>query len=1465
MVNSPSYDGVYDIGGVIWASNVDWEGDDDPTTELDSHANMVVVGKHSTIIAPTGKSCEVQAFSEECQTLKEVRIVDAAIAYDCEKTCKTFVLIMKNALHVPTMERNLIPPFIMREAGLQVNDVPRIHSEDLTEESHCIIDKKLGLRIPLRLRGVFSCFTSRKLTASEVEGCDELDIVFLTPDGRTWDPYDESYQRNEEHYERYGNTSQESSPKKKRRLINEDDHDAEIEGLEVSWEKWERVIDALATKPDGSEPSEAFQEELHNVDQDDPIRAQVADLSGVLDPVTFAEAIRKKQLCGHAAMAAGCAGHPNHPEDVSDELFLPLSEACATHAEIPKGVTKEMLAKVWRISEEEARRTLEVTTQLNRQGADTSLSRRVGTNDRMLRYRRLDSIFFMDTFFVTKKARSTRGYTMMQIFVSDKGFVKVYGMKSLTEIPECIKLFAKEVGAPNIFVCDPQRNQTDKRVREFCQKIGTTLRVLEEGTQHANRAELYIGLLKEGVRQDMRESHSPLRLWDYCAERRSQIFNLTAKDLFQLQGQNPHLATYGEMADISNLCNFRWYEWCYFRQHKTSFPYLQQELGRCLGPTKNEGNEMCQWVLQRNGKIVPRRTLRRLTHDEASPHNEVERRKREDFNQQIERKLGNSFTLEGIRTNRREKSDNNDRSDPVSVMDFDPDTFVPYESEEEPLQFLPEADIRDAAGEQLNQQSVSDLLINAKVLLPQGESTQMAKVVRRALDDNGDTIGTFDKNPILNTLVYDVEFPDGSVRRYGANLIAENILSQVDNRGRNSLQLEKIIGHRTNGRAVKKKDGFIVTKRGRRKLRQTTSGWAFHIQWRDGTKQWVPLKVLKESNPVEIAEYCKARDIADEPALAWWVPFTLRKRDRIIAAINSRVKKRTHKYGIEVPRSIEEAHAIDRRNGDHQWSDAIEKEMYNVGVAFEIMEDGEILPVGWSKSSGHIIFDVKMDFTRKARWVKDGHKHPDPESSNYAGVVSRESVRIALTYAALNGLDVLAADIRNAYLQAPSSEKHYVICGPEFGLENQGKRAKIVRALYGGKTAGRDFWLHLRRCMGETLNFKSCLADPDVWFREQQRPDGSKVYEYVLLYTDDCLVISDRAESTLREEIGKYFELKEESIGPPKLYLGGQMRQVEMSNGAKAWAFGSAQYVKAAVENVKSYLSKKGKNLPKKARTPLSSGYRPEIDVSDELEGDEATYYQSLIGVLRWMVELGRIDITVEVSMMSSHLALPRQGHLEQVYHMFSYLDKHHNAEMPFDPTVPEIDEGSFEAQDWSDSVYGEIKEHLPSNMPPPLGKGFRMTAYVDSDHAGDLVTRRSRTGFLVFLNMAPIYWMSKKQTTCETSTFGSEFVALKQATEYVRGLRYKLRMMGIPCEEPTYVYCDNQSVLANTTAPDSQLKKKSNSVAYHFVREGCAADEWRIAYINTHDNTADLLTKPLPSGDKRNGFVRKVLWWLVG
>ena len=129
--------------------------------------------------------------------------------------------------------------------------------------------------------------------------------------------------------------------------------------------------------------------------------------------------------------------------------------------------------------------------------------------------------------------------------------------------------------------------------------------------------------------------------------------------------------------------------------------------------------------------------------------------------------------------------------------------------------------------------------------------------------------------------------------------------------------------------------------------------------------------------------------------------------------------------------------------------------------------------------------------------------------------------------------------------------------------------------------------------------------------------------------------------------------------------------------------------------------------------------------------------------------------------------------------------------------------------------------------MPEPRGLGFMMRAKVDADHALDTITRRSRMGFLVYLSCAPIYWWSKKQNSVESSSFGSEFIAMKQCCEYVRGLRYKLRMMGISCDDPTFIYGENQSVLANPTIPNSMLKKKSKSITYHFVREGAAWDEW--------------------------------------
>jgi hypothetical protein len=160
------------------------------------------------------------------------------------------------------------------------------------------------------------------------------------------------------------------------------------------------------------------------------------------------------------------------------------------------------------------------------------------------------------------------------------------------------------------------------------------------------------------------------------------------------------------------------------------------------------------------------------------------------------------------------------------------------------------------------------------------------------------------------------------------------------------------------------------------------------------------------------SEFAKAHGIANKPAFAWWVPYTLWKRDVILSKIKARIRKTTHKYGIEIPTSVKHALAIDEKNGNTLWKDALAKEMTEVGVAFKVFDDGVRAPVGWSKVTGHLVWDVKMDFTGKARWVLDGHITPNPIGSTYAGVVLRESVQIAFTYAALNGLDVFATEHR---------------------------------------------------------------------------------------------------------------------------------------------------------------------------------------------------------------------------------------------------------------------------------------------------------------------------------------------------------------------------------------------------------------------------------------------------------------------
>jgi hypothetical protein len=248
----------------------------------------------------------------------------------------------------------------------------------------------------------------------------------------------------------------------------------------------------------------------------------------------------------------------------------------------------------------------------------------------------------------------------------------------------------------------------------------------------------------------------------------------------------------------------------------------------------------------------------------------------------------------------------------------------------------------------------------------------------------------------------------------------------------------------------------------------------------------------------------------------------------------------------------------------------------------------------------------------------------------------------------------------------------------------------------------------------------------------------------------------------------------------------------------------ATEYVKHTIQEVEWELSLQNAYLPKRIETPCSTGYCPELDFSTELKGSQVNYYQGLIGVLRRIVELGRIDLIVPVSLLSCFMASPREGHLQQCYHIFACLKQFNRSQLVFDDAEPTFDNSYFHVCDWSE-YYPDAKEAIP-NMPEPLGHGVSSTCYVDADHAGCKITRRSRTGLVTYVNKAPVIWYSKRQNTVEAATFGSEFIALKTAIDQVEALRYKLRMFGIPINGPTSIFCDNESVVINATHSESPL-----------------------------------------------------------
>ena len=1088
-------------------------------------------------------------------------------------------------------------------------------------------------------------------------------------------------------------------------------------------------------------------------------------------------------------------------------------------------VTAAELSERWCIGLSQATNTIKITTQQGIRSATMPLARRYRA-DRVFERPLLRGQFSTDT--VDGRCKTMDGNTYAQVFATKDLFVAVYPMETKSMAGEGLRQFIHEYGRPEHLTFDGSKEQNGKKT-EFMKNIrkySINHKVSEPERPNHNFAEGVIREVRKKWYRIMLKKKVPKRLWDYGFRWVCEIQNRTSNTARGLNGRCPLEKITGESVDITEYLDFGFYDWIWFKENAG---LGVTQIGRWLGVSHRIGPLMSYWILTRDGQILSRTTVQRVTNLELKTDENVARCK--EFDASVTARVGDIAQF---------ADDGKTHPDDWVADDIYDEAFM-----EEFKKVVDDPKVKHA-DEGFTPDVFDDTYLNMELALPRGGGeVEFTRVVKRMRDKDGLPIGTANDNPVLDSRIYEVEFPDGHKASLAANVIAENLFAQVDPEGNRLKLLDDIVDYRTNGKQVLMEDGLVTTSMGTKRKKETTTGWELLLQWKDGSTTWVALKDAKESYPVQVAKYVIAAGISVQPAFAWWVPFTMKKRKQIISKVKSKYWIRTHKFGIKIPKTVREALAFDLENGNTFWWDAICKEMKNVRPAFEVWDKTAAeMPIGYQEVRCHLIFDVKMgeNFRRKARFVAGGHTTEVPSTLTYASVVSRDSVRIALTIAALNDLKIMACDIQNAYLTADCREKIWTRAGPEFGSE-AGTIFLVKKALYGLKSAGAAF----RALLAETLydiGYVPTKADPDVWLRPATKANGFEYYEIVLCYVDDVLSVSDDPLTTL-QGLQSTFKLKDDKIEEPEMYLGSQLGKMHVE-GLECWTMSAEKYVTASVKNVEEALAKKGLRLPTKCYTPLATDYRPELETSAELKADGVQYYQELIGVLRWAVELGRVDILLETSLMSTHLALPRAGHLDQVYRMFGYLKLYPKRKLAFDGLHPKISERMFKKHEWQD-FYRDAKEAIPSNMPVPRGNSMSTHCFVDASHGSDRATRRSQTGILIFCNKAPIIWHSKRQNTVEASTFGSEFQAMKNAIELSEALRYKLRMFGVPIDGPTNIFCDNEAVYKNTSLPESTLKKKHHSIAYHRCREAVAAGTVRVAKEGTKTNLSDLFTKLLP------------------
>jgi hypothetical protein len=613
----------------------------------------------------------------------------------------------------------------------------------------------------------------------------------------------------------------------------------------------------------------------------------------------------------------------------------------------------------------------------------------------------------------------------------------------------------------------------------------------------------------------------------------------------------------------------------------------------------------------------------------------------------------------------------------------------------------------------------------------------------------------------------------------------------------------------------------------------------FKVQWIGGDKSWVKMDDLRTHDPFLVVRYGLRGKLVEKPGWEWVEPY-LNSDSQIINMIRAYKLSMeiAYKFGVQVPRSTKDSIKLDQENENELWADAIKAEFKQIKdyETFRVLENDEPMPPGYKRIPYHCIYDVKFDGRRKCRLVAGGHMTDPPKEDIYSGVVSMEAVRLGFILARMNGLQVCAGDVGNAFLYGKTREKVFVIAGEEFG-KDAGKRMIIDRSLYGLKSSSARFHEHLSERL-RNMGYLPSKADPDLWYKKI-----GDHYEYVARFVDDVISFSKDPMAVMKA-LEKHYIMK--GVGKPQYYLGGDVVELgeEWNKEGIYTAFSAETYIKNSLGKLATMCGKT--SFPVK-KTPFSDTYHPELDDTELLVPAEISKFKSLLGSGGWLITLGRFDIQYAISTLSQYSMSPRLGHMEQLQRVFGYLHKYPNGKIAIDIADPPIRKEIVytTGQQWTE-FYPDASEDIPEDMLVPEGMEAKLTVYVDADHARNKVTRRSVTGIIMLLNNTPLVWISKRQKTVETSTYGAELVAARLAIDLIIEMRYKLRLLGVKLEKQTIMLGDNMSVVLNTTIPSSSLNKKHLACSYHRIREAIAGKFVKFGHVRSEHNFADINTKPL-------------------